>query len=345
MSKEAGDGQITNGQILSQVEIDSLIGALTSGQIDINSSGRDRVDTRAVRVYDFRRPDRFSKEQLRTLQMIHDTCARLFTTTLAAYLRTVVQVSVDSVDNITYAEFVELQSNPGVIAVVSLSPLPGRTILSLTPGMSFALVDRLFGGPGQLGDQKRALTDIEQTVMRRVLAAFLRDLAESWRNISELRPTLDGMESNPLFTQVVAPTEMCIAIRFSVDSADFTGKIELCLPYPIVEPVLSKLSERHWFTIAQRDQREDKTADLLDNIMNARVTVQAILGQTQLSIGDLMELRRGDVIPLGKNVGVPIVLRVGGQPRFTAVPGKAGKNMAVLIDREMDPGQEEISGE
>jgi flagellar motor switch protein FliM len=202
----------------------------------------------SVKIYDFKKPDKFSKDQIRTVSIMHETWARLFTTSLSALLRSLVQVHVYSVDQLTYGEFICSVSNPTTLALVTMDPLKGSAILEIEPPVTFSLIDRLFGGEGESGEVSRDLTDIEQAVMEEVVTRALAGLRESWSRVVDLRPCLSGIETNPQFAQIVPPTEMIVLVTLEARINQAKAPINLCLPYLTIEPIIPKLSARYWYS-------------------------------------------------------------------------------------------------
>ena len=292
--------------------------------------GRRIAARRHVRVYDFRRPDKFSKEQIRALQMIHEAFARSVTTAFSAQFRILSEVSVDAVEQVTYGEFMARVDDPAILAVVALEPLAGSAVMELDYRVAFPIIDRLFGGPGQPPERPRALTDIEATVIQRVVRTMFESLAEAWANILELRPTLQAVESNPMFAQIVAPGEMCANIGFQVRLGAHRGALQFCLPFITLEPILPKLSSHRWFG---QERHADQVAGrpLAPELERLVVDLWACLGTTTIRLGDLLRLRAGDVLRLDRAHGADIELFVEDRPKFRAQPGRVGKRLAVLI--------------
>ncbi|HEX3031922.1 MAG TPA: flagellar motor switch protein FliM [Bacillota bacterium] len=237
--------------ILSQAEIDSLLAALSDGPVakEETSSGPSKGKSKnkderqsTIKVYDFRRPNKFSKEQLHTIQKIHENFSRLFTTYLAAHVRAVVQVNVTSVEQLTYEEVVNSIPNPTIMNIVTAAPLEGNIIIDLKPSIAFTIIDRLFGGAGDAPEKVRGLTDIERTVIERLINGMLEHFAEAWENVIQLEPKLELMESNPQFAQVVSPSEMVVMITLEMKVGDKQGMMTICIPYIVIEPVVNKLN-------------------------------------------------------------------------------------------------------
>ncbi|MCL6450689.1 MAG: flagellar motor switch protein FliM [Acetobacteraceae bacterium] len=321
--------------ILSQKEIDDLVGGLAAeaGAADgLNKARRGR----RVRVYDFRRPDKLSKEQMRTLQMVHDNMARLLTSSFSAYFRTMVQVGMASADQMTYEEFVQTVHGPTVLAVISLPPLSGNALVEVQPALAFPMIDRLFGGPGHAPEKVRPLTEIENTVMERVLQGFLASFREAWKNIADVSPRLEAIETNPLFAQIASANEMVAAISLEVRIGESRGLINLCVPYLVMEPVIARLSAHHWFGSARRQGSADAPALVQRHLEEATVPVAVRLGQTRVTLGELLDLDVGDVVRLDDPAGGELKIVVGDGVKFTGFPGTLGRRMAVRIARVLD---------
>ena len=230
-------------EVLSQSEIDALLSAISSGKsLDNIDTKRVEVEHRKIKIYDFKRPDKFSKDQIRTLQMMHENFARVTTTSLSAQLRTLVGIHVASVDQLTYEEFIRSVSNPSTLAMVSMDPLKGSSILEIDPSITFTIIDRLFGGPGESPKNlNRELTDIELSVMEGIIVRILGNLREAWSQVIDLRPRLGSIETNPQFAQMVSPNDMVVLITLETKVADVEGMMNFCIPYITIEPILSKL--------------------------------------------------------------------------------------------------------
>lgn len=285
-----------------------------------------------VRLYDFRRPDKFSKEQLRTLATLHENFCRAATTTLAAALRTAVQVETISVDQCPFSQFLSDLDDPTVLGVFSLTPFAGTALLEVEPAVAFAMVDRLLGGPGSGAVHGRALTDIEAAVMRRVFNALGEALVEPWRSIAEVRPRLEALETNPLFAQFISPTEVVAYLTFSVRLGRQQGELHLCLPYAMLEPYLPQLSARYWLLRDRRGGGEGSQEEKIRReLAEVRLSLSAELGQARLTLGELLGLEVGDVVPLEAPREAPVTVLVAGRRKFRGRPGRSGRHLAVQI--------------
>jgi flagellar motor switch protein FliM len=315
-------------EVLSQKEIDELLASFSEAQVS-QKDGR-RTD-RPVRAYDFRRPDKFAKEHIRTIQMLHDTAARLLTTAFSGLFRTMTQVGLNSVDQLVYSEFTRGLASPSILAVLSMPPLPGNCMLDISPGLAIEMIDRLLGGGGAQGERGgRALTEIEQVVMQKVVQAFTTVLREAWQGVSDINPRLEGFESNPMFTQIVAPNETCLLIAFMVRLGQCRGLLNLCLPFVQIERILPKLSAQHWFSGVQRAGPEALRA-MAARLEEAPLPISVELGRARLSLGDLRRMAVGDVIALETPRDGEVLICVENKPKFVGRPGTIGNRLAIQI--------------
>ncbi|MDP2872523.1 MAG: flagellar motor switch protein FliM [Bacillota bacterium] len=305
-----------------------------------NAAARPVNGHTPMRSYDFRRPDKFSKDQLRTLHMLHENYARVVSTVLSGQLRTTVEVAVASVKQETYAEFSLRLHNPGAIAVVSLAPLSGNAVLEVEPGVAMYLVDRVLGGAGTSAVQLRELTEIELTVARRLVWSLLEHLRDGWRNIVEVTPAVESVETNPMFTQVVAPGEMCAVVSFTIRVGLVAGTICLCLPYLLMEPVVSKLTAFVWFSGAPRARAAADGEMIKARLQEVSVEVVAELGGAVLTLEDLLGLSVGDVVVLDRATVDPILIRVGHSVKLSARPGTHRGRLALSIIERVEEGQQ-----
>lgn len=317
-------------EILTQEEIDALLSALHSGELAAEDV-HGEAETRKVKPYDFRRPDKFSKDQLRTLQMLHEHLARLLGTSFTSYMRTVVEMKVVSVQQMTYEEFTRSLPSPTCLCLFRLEPLPGEAIFELNTEVALALVERLLGGQGQVSlDRSRELTDIEQTVLTRILARGLTSFKEAWQNVAEVEARLERLEMNPQFTQIVAPNQMVVIITLTMKVGDEQGFLNVCLPDSLLEPVIPKLSAHLWFATGQSATAET-VAVLRRRVEKMRVELVAVAGTASVRFGDLLALEVGDVIQLDSSVSNPIPVYVGSKVKFWARPGVRGSRLALQI--------------
>ncbi len=318
-------------EILSQDEIDALLTAISTGEVDTEEV-KDVGEQRKVKIYDFKRPDKFSKDQIRTLQMMHETFARLTTTSLSASLRTLVSVHVASVDQLTYEEFIRSIPNPTTLAVVNMDPLKGSSVLEIDPSITFTIIDRLFGGTGEQTKVNRELTDIEMSVMEGIIVRILGNLRESWSNVIDLRPRLGNIETNPQFAQVVSPGDMVVLITLETKVGDVEGMTNFCIPFITIEPIISKLSAQYWYSSTRKGNSSENMDILKERMESVQVPVVAELGSIDVNMRDVLNLRLNDVIKM-KNTKITdnMTIRIGDRQKYTCRPGQLGSKVAVQI--------------
>ena len=324
-------------EVLSQDEIDQLLTAISSGETDTDDY-KPVNSAKKIKMYDFKRPDKFSKEQLRTASIMHETFARLTTTSLSAQLRSLVHVHVASVEQITYEEFIRSIPTPTTLAVINMDPLKGNAVLEIDPAITFCMIDRLFGGRGLTsGNKNRDLTDIEQEVMEGVIVRILANIREAWTQVIDLRPRFAQIETNPQFAQIVPPTEMVVLITLETKVGEEEGMMNFCIPYLVLEPIVSKLSSQYWFSSVRKNSTTQYLGTIKQQLTSVDMDVVADFGSINLPIRDVLSLRVGDVIRLSNiKVGDPLSLSVGNEKKFYCQPGVVGKKMAVQITGKVE---------
>ena len=329
-------------EVLSQDEIDQLLQAISTGESEADEF-KPVTDTRRIKIYDFRRPDKFSKEQIRTVSNMHETFARLTTTSLSAQLRTLVHVHVASVDQLTYEEFIRSIPTPTTLAVINMDPLKGNAVLEIAPEITFIIIDRLFGGSGDTGGKvNRDLTDIEQSVMEGIIVRILANMREAWTQVIDLRPRLQQIETNPQFAQIVPPSEMVILVTLEIKIGEEAGMMNICIPYITIEPIVSKLSSSFWFSSVRRSSTTQYLGTLKEKLADVEMELVADIGSINVPIRDVLSLRTGDVIRLNTiKVGEPLTLSVGSKKKFYCQPGVVGKKVAVQIIKKIDEQETE----
>lgn len=334
-------------EVLSQDEIDQLLTAISSGDIDTEDvSAQTESSNRKIKIYDFKRPDKFSKEQIRTVSIMHETFARLTTTSLSAQLRSLVQVHVASVDQLTYEEFIRSIPNPTTMAVINMDPLKGSAILEIDPAITFSVIDRLFGGKGEGTKVTRELTDIEGSVMEGIIVRILGNMREAWSQVIDLRPRLGTIETNPQFAQIVPPTEMVVLVTLETKVGDVEGMMNFCIPYLTIEPIISKLSAQYWYSTVRRGTTTENLNVLRERLSSVEVDLVAEIGRMNLTMREVLSLQVGDVIRLNNvRVSDPMALNVGNRTKFLCKPGLMGKKISVQIVRQLgeEDGAEEIA--
>ncbi|NCN04220.1 MAG: flagellar motor switch protein FliM [Spirochaetales bacterium] len=324
-------------EVLSQDEIDQLLTAISSGDIETEDvSAQSESSNRKIKIYDFKRPDKFSKEQIRTVSIMHETFARLTTTSLSAQLRSLVQVHVASVDQLTYEEFIRSIPNPTTMAVINMDPLKGSAILEIDPAITFSVIDRLFGGKGEGTKVTRELTDIEGSVMEGIIVRILGNMREAWSQVIDLRPRLGTIETNPQFAQIVPPTEMVVLVTLETKVGEVEGMMNFCIPYLTIEPIISKLSAQYWYSSVRRGTTTENLNILRERLSTIEVDMVAEIGRMNLTMREVLSVQAGDIIRLSSvRISDPMSLNVGNQTKFLCKPGQVGKKLAVQIVRQL----------
>lgn len=323
-------------EVLSQDEIDQLLTAISSGDLDTEDLTR-QTDQKKIKIYDFKRPDKFSKEQIRTVSSMHDSFARLTTTSLSAQLRSLVQVHVASVDQLTYEEFIRSIPNPTTLATINMDPLKGSAILEIDPAVTFAIVDRLFGGPGENVKVTRDLTDIETSVMETIIVRILGNMREAWSQVIDLRPRLGTIEVNPQFAQIVPPTEMVVLVTLETKMGEVEGMMNFCIPYLTIEPIINKLSAQYWYSSVRRGGTTENLNIIRDHLAGIAVPMVAEVGRIELPMRDVLNLKPGDIIRLSNtNIEDPLHLNIGNRKKFLCRPGMLGNRVAIEITKVLE---------
>lgn len=315
---------------MSQSEIDSLLNSIMSGSVDVDTISQNAEEMN-VKVYDFKRPDKFSKDQLRAIQMIHEAFARQFTTVMSSLIRTIVSAEVASVDQMAYEEFANSLVQPTVMGLVEMHPFDGNMLLEINPTLVFAIIDRMLGGKGEFSGKVRELTDIEKTVIERVLMRMLELLEDSWSTVVDVRFRFESMESNPFFVQICSPRDMILLVVMQLRVGDIEGMLSLCFPYFLMEPIVGKLSSQQWFASTSHKKNDGEQDNLITMMRDVRLPLTMELGHTILSLADVYALRPGDVIRLDETKDSDIAVRVGNQVRFMARPGTVDGRMAAEL--------------
>lgn len=318
-------------EILSQEEIDTLLSALTSGQLKVEEI-KEESKEKKVKPYDFRRPSKFSKDQLRTLEMLHESFSRSLSLYLSSGLRTVVHCSIAGADQLPYGEYIQSVPIPSFIVVYTMESLNGTALLEIGNNIIFSMVDRLLGGPGRGIKKNRELTDIEMSIIEDIVDRILELLGEAWSSIISTSPVRSGIETNPQFIQQIVPLSSVVAlISFSIQIGDSaSGFMNLCIPSEMLEAILPKLSARQWFS--RRGSRQEEIIQRLKSkLENIEVPIVVELGTAEITFEELLNLKVGDIIKLDKLVMDPLLVKVGDQPKYLGRPGRIGKNIGVKI--------------
>lgn len=318
--------------ILSQNEIDELLKALDTGELDAQEIQEARRE-RKIKIHDFRRPSKFAKEHLKSLNIIYDNYARLITNFLTGYLRTLVQVDVINVESLAYLDFNNSISTPAIISIVDFMPLNGSIVFELEPDVAYALIERILGGKGSVLEKKRDFTEIELAIMERITRQLLNLMPETWENVISLNPKLDRIETNSQFAQIIAQHEMIALVTLKAKIGDVEGLINICIPHLVIEPVISKLSTKFWFSMKEKEISEKSKTNIQNRIKSTKVPIKALLGKTVITIGDFLDLQKGDVLPLNTDVNGNLEILVDNITKFYATPGVRKNKIALKISQ------------
>ena len=314
-------------EVLSQNEIDSLLNAINSGDMDPVSM---ETDKKRIETYDFARPSKFSKDHLRTLEIIYEGYARMLSTQLPIYLRKNVQVEVVSAEVITFSEFLN-SSISNVYGIINMYPLPGNEILSIDSELAYALIERLLGGSGRPFKKNRDFSDIELSIVEKILNICIDLMPESWENVEAINPVIERIETNAQFVQLYSPNEMTALVSISVVMGDVSGNIMMCLPFPCAEPIIDRLNTKYWYSTSSESEEDIYREQIETTINRAYVPVKAILGKSVISVNEFTSLQRGDIIKLNTRVDDDLEVIVGNLKKFTATPGASHDLYAVRI--------------
>jgi len=323
-------------EVLSQDEIDQLLTAISTGDIETEQVTQ-ATDQRKIKIYDFKRPDKFSKEQIRTVSIMHETFARLTTTALSAQLRSLVHVHVASVDQLTYEEFIRSIPNPTTLGIINMDPLKGSAVLEIDPSITFSIIDRLFGGQGEGTKITRDLSDIEASVMEGIIVRILGNLREAWSQVIDLRPRLGQIETNPQFAQIVPPNEMVVLVTLETKVGEVEGMINFCIPYLTIEPIISKLSAQYMYSSVRSGGTTENLNTLKERLASIGIAVVAEIGSMNLHVRDVLSLQPGDTIRLpNTRTSDEMVVKIGNRAKFMCKPGVVGSKVAVQITKKLE---------
>ncbi|QGH34545.1 flagellar motor switch protein FliM [Gracilibacillus salitolerans] len=328
-------------EVLSQNEIDALLSALSSGEMDANQLKEEEKDKK-VKVYDFKRALRFSKDQIRSISRIHDNFARLLSTYFSAQLRNYVHIAVASVDQIPYEEFIRSIPTKTILNVYSVEPLDGRIIFEFNPNIAYAMLDRMLGGKGSSVNKIDNLTEIETTLMSQLFEKALDNLQEAWGSVVNIDPMLEDFEVNPQFLQLVSPNETVVVVSLDTTIGDSSGMINICIPHVVLEPIIPKLSVHYWMQNENSKERKpEEYESISQNIKQTTLDMTAILGEASITLEEFLFLGINDTVVLDKSIDQALTLQVGQEPKFLVQPGKKKQKIAVQVLDEIKGGDQD----
>jgi len=329
--------------VLDQSEVDALLAAVDTGQVEtddhdqtIFSRHRDPDEEVEVRTYDFKRPERVSKDQMRALQTLHEAFARNFGASLSGFMRTIVEVKIATCEQMTYGEFISGLPNPTSFNLVDCSTLDGQMCLEISPLIIYPMIDRMLGGSSHdLFIPQRPLTAIEMRLIENVTNRALEALSEAWDGVRKIEFTISASESNPQLVQIVPPNEVVVVIGLEVKMSNRAGTMNLCIPYNAIEPVIDILSSQSWFSVAKTDASEEIARNLESQLGQAPTLVTGVLAETTITVKDLATLEVGDMILTERASDKPVMLFVEDERKFLASIGQYKGNRALLIKRSI----------
>ena len=311
-------------EILSQEEIDNLLNAMASGNDVIEQAP---VNEKKVSVYNFARPSKFGKEQLRTLEIIFDNFARVSSSFLTGYLRTTTTIEVLSSEQLTYGEFNNSLLNPIVLSIIDFSPFKGSIILDLSSNIGYAMLDRILGGTGETIKKTRDFTEIEVTLLSRIMENVVNRLEEPWGQVCEVSPHLEKIETNSQFAQIMSPNEMVALVTLSIKVGEVEGLMNFCIPYIVIKPIVGNLNTKHWFSSVDENNDGQYKPFVEKHLEDANVPISVIVGKTNITVDEFVNIQVGYVIPLDSYVTSDFKVKVGELTKFYAKPGiNKGKN-------------------
>ncbi len=325
------------GEVLSQSEIDSLLAALSTGELEVDETQQEKE--KQVKNYDFKRPAKFSKEHLRTLEIIYEHYGRLVSTNLAVYLRKNIQISVASSETVTFSEFSNALSNPVILGIINFSPLPGNIIIDVSCNLGFAMIDRMLGGQGNPLEKNREFSEIEMAILEKLIIICMQMMREPWKNVLDINPVMERIETNSQFAQMIAPSDMIAIVTLNVKIGEIEGLMNICLPFFTLEDITDKLNTKFWYSTMQAKSSENYEEYIESLIRRVSIPVKAVLGKSSVSVNDFVNLQPGDIIRLDKGVDSELNIYVGNLRKFTALPGSSKDKYAVRVTSVIREGE------
>jgi flagellar motor switch protein FliM len=331
--------------VLDQSEVDALLAAVDTGAMQqdappqvYSGNTQQQVD---VRVYDFKRPERVSKDQMRALEALHEGFGRNFGAALSGYLRTIIEVSVAQIEQLTYSEFIHSLPNPTCFNLLKSEQLDGSLCLEISPLIIYPIIDRLLGGSNaDLFIPQRPLTQIEQRLVQRITDRATHHLSEAWSNLTPVSFKVEDFESNPQLVQIVPPNETVVVVGFELKMGNRSGTMSLCIPYNVIEPIMGVLAAQNWFSYQRKGGQEDHVRKLTKNVHNAPVDMRAFLAQTTIRMSELMSLQVGDIITTEKDKSKDVLITVEGRNKFLGQLGQLRGSKSIRISRVVDGANE-----
>lgn len=333
-------------EVLSQNQIDQLLSSLQTGDVSVNEL-EDKGPDKKIRPYDFKIPKKFTKEQLKTISIIYENYSRILSTYLSGMLRNYCQIEVLTIEEQRYFEYSNAMPESILMGVMEMKPLQGSAMITMSQSVAFAIIDRLLGGQGDPYEVDRDYTDIELTLIEKVIREMSTLLKDAWSNVYELTPQFIRLATNSRQSQLVSPNETVVIIMLDVKIKEVVGNISFCMPYVILEPVLEHLNTRYWFTerkVSDEIQKEGRKS-LQQSMKAVPIELKAVLGKGHLSLHEIMDLRCGDVIELEQGINDKILIIANGNEWFAGAPGVFNNHKAVRVEKILLEGDIEHGSE
>ena len=300
--------------VLDQSEVDALLSAVDAGigsDAEPEVFSRSRARQQEIRTYDFKRPERVSKDQMRSLEAIHEGFARNFGASLSAFLRTIIEVRVATIEQLTYSEFINSLPNPTCFNLLNARGLEGQLCMEISPLIVYPIIDRLLGGSNaELFIPQRPLTAIEWRLVKKITDRALSHMTEVWANLVDVEFSLAETESNPHLVQIVAPNEVVVVIGLELKMGTRAGTMTLCLPFNVVEPIMGKLATQSWLAYQRKASSGRQRERVATHLKAAEVGLRAFLASTSITVNDLLSLQPGDIIPTAKPASGELIVQV-----------------------------------
>ncbi len=333
------DGEVS--ALLSELDVGMTSGSSSESSSAVASAPEAGIivdeQGRKIKTYDFNRPNRFSKDHMRTLEMLHEIFSRGFTASVAAYLRTVAEIKVVSVTQLPFREYTMSLPRPDCIFVLKMEPLDGSFLLEINPELVLTLIDRILGGPGKAPTAPRELTLIEQSVIEKILNRGMEALQEAWLKVGHFQPKLTGYETTAQFVQIVAPSEITAVIEFEVKVNEVTGKMSMCIPYVVLEPIIGDLSAQKWFTVGKKESTAETVENLTKVMRETTIPIVVRAGAAQITVQEMLRLKPGDVIRLNTSPHNEIDVLIENLVKLKGRPGVSSKKKALQVTRVFSP--------
>ena len=316
--------------ILSQNEIDELLSVLSSGK-DTLVDDLQQDDPKAAKPYDFRTANKFSKEQIRTLHFIYDNYASRLSTYLSGTLRTLCEVEVISIEEQTFSELSNSMPSPVVVSIINMPPLQGSSLFVISSAISYEIVSRLLGGTGEMQALDKPFTEIELSIMERVIKKVLALMSEAWERINKISVQLDRIETSSQYVQIVSSNEPIAIITMNVKIGSVSDIINICIPNVAVQPISKKLVMKTWYSEHNFHKKTMNVKELKQGLSGVTLNLYTVFNEIEATVRDILTTQVGDVIKIAHNISMPVTVKIEHIPKFKAFIGMQGSNYAVKV--------------